>query len=45
MGQDYNARKSAKKGRKRVARDGARPEGAAGKRERKKKNQPRRLCR
>lgn len=43
MGQDYSARKSAKKGRKRMARDGATNDGQA-KRQR-KKNQPRRLCR
>ncbi|KAI8472547.1 MAG: hypothetical protein J3K34DRAFT_519592, partial [Monoraphidium minutum] len=43
MGQDYNARKTAKRGRKRMARDGAPGDGVA-KRVR-KKNQPRRLCR
>jgi hypothetical protein len=42
MGQDYTARKAAKKDRKRLARDGA---GKDGGRVRKKKNQPRRLCR
>jgi hypothetical protein len=44
MGQDYNARKSAKKGRKRIARDGAPNDAEGGKRIR-KKNGPRRLCR
>ena len=44
MGQDYTARKAAKKGRKRLARDGAAKD-AEGGRARKKKNAPRRLCR
>lgn len=44
MGQDYNARKSAKKRNKRAAREGEGTAAVAG-RVRKKKNQPRRLCR
>lgn len=45
MGQDYTARKAAKKSRKRIGRDGAHAGDAKERRERKKKGQARRLCR